>query len=136
MAHLGFTLDEDLTDQGLEGLCQSRVRDVAFVLVELAGREEAARRNKRLVQLVYHRRFADAGITGYEHQLGGTLGHHPIERRKQSIDLALPPVQLLWDQQSVRRSRARPAANGSMRPCDCHPARHRRRSASKPEAVW
>jgi len=54
MAHLRFTLDEDLADQGLESLGQSRVRDVAFVLVELAGREEPPLRNKRPVQLVYH----------------------------------------------------------------------------------
>src|SRR6202030_195275 len=60
--HLGFALDEDLTDQGLQGLRQGRVRDVALVLVELAGREEAARRNERLVQLVHYRGFADAGI--------------------------------------------------------------------------
>ena len=103
LAHLRFALDEDLTDQGLEGLCQGRVRDVALVLVELAGREEAARRNKRLVQLVHHRGFADAGITGYEHELRRTLGHDPVEGREQGVDLALPPVQLLWDQQSVRR---------------------------------
>src|ERR1700680_4463744 len=51
---LRFTLDEDLTDQSLEGLCQSRVGDVALVLVEFAGCEEAARWNKHLVELVYH----------------------------------------------------------------------------------
>ena len=143
MAHLRFTLDEDLTDQGLESLCQSRVRDVALVLVELAGREEAARRNQRLVQLVHHGGFADAGITGYEHELGGTLGHDPVEGRKQSIDLALPPVQLLWDQQSVRRRRARPEG---MDRCDHATAippgtaedrlPGRRRSGSAPRRSW
>jgi hypothetical protein len=54
MAHLRFTFDEDLTDQGLESLCQCRVRDVALVLVELSGGEKPARRNKRLVELVHH----------------------------------------------------------------------------------
>src|SRR5712692_6763896 len=101
--HLRFALDEDLTDQGLEGLCQSRVRDVALVLVKLAGREEAARRNKHLMQLIHHRRFADAGITGYEYELWPTLSHDPIEHRKQSIDLVFAPVQLFRYQQSVRR---------------------------------
>jgi hypothetical protein len=62
-------LDEDLTDQGLESLCQSRVRDVALVLVELAGREEAPQRNKHLVQLIHHGGFAHARITGYENEL-------------------------------------------------------------------
>jgi hypothetical protein len=32
VAHIRVALDEDLTDQGLGGLCQSRVRDVALVL--------------------------------------------------------------------------------------------------------
>ena len=31
------------------------------------------------------------------------MGHDPVEGRKQGIDLAFPPVQLLWDQQTVRR---------------------------------
>ena len=135
MAHLRFALDEDLTDQGLESLCQRRVGDVALVLIELAGREKPARRNKHLVQLVHHGGFADAGITGYEHELGGTLGHDPVEGRKQSVDLALPPVQLLGISNRSDESCA-PSGNGSMRPCDCHSARHRRRSASRPEAVW
>src|SRR5271157_2035907 len=34
--YFGFTLDEDLTDQRPQGLCQGRVRDVALVLIELA----------------------------------------------------------------------------------------------------
>src|SRR5580704_11249854 len=54
------------------------------------------------MQLINDGGLADAGITGYEHELGCTLSHDPIERREQNIDLALPPVQLLWDQKSVR----------------------------------
>src|SRR5260370_28279077 len=103
MDPLRFALDEALTDQGVEGLCQRRVRDVALVLVELAGREEATRRNKHLMQLVHHRGFADARITRYEYELWRILSHDPIERRKQSIDLVLPPVQLLRCKQAVRR---------------------------------
>src|ERR1700756_3760256 len=101
LVHFRFVLDENLTDQRPEGLCQGRVRDVALVLVELARREKPALRDKRLVQLVHHRRFADAGITGYEHELWRTLSNDPVEARNQGIDLALPPVQLLRDQQSV-----------------------------------
>src|SRR6266478_6724483 len=103
MAHFRFALDEDLTDQGLESLCQGRVGNVALVLVELAGREKPAWRDKRLVQFVHHRGFADAGITGYEHELWRTLSHDPVEGRKQGVDLALPPVQLLRDQHPVGR---------------------------------
>src|SRR5260370_15120620 len=93
LVHFRFVLDENLTDQGLEGLCQGRVRDVALVLVELARREKPARRYKHLVQLVHHPGFADARITGYEHELWRTLNHDPIERRKHRVHLALPPVQ-------------------------------------------
>src|ERR1700681_1250601 len=41
LIHLGFALDEDLTDQGSQGLCQGRVRDVTLVLIEFPGREQA-----------------------------------------------------------------------------------------------
>ena len=102
IANLRVAFDEDLTNQGLKRLCQSRVRDVALVLVELAGREEAARRNKSLVQLVYHRGFADAGITRNKHNLRCTSGHDPAEGREQDVDFALPSVQLFWDEQAVR----------------------------------
>ena len=101
MVHLGLTLDKNLTHQRLERLRQRRVRDVPLVLVELAGGENPARRNKHLVQLVHDRRFADAGIAGHEHQFGGAVCHHPVERRDQRIDLTLPPVQLLGYQQLI-----------------------------------
>jgi hypothetical protein len=98
LAHFSFALDEDLTDQRLEGLRQDRVRDVTLVLVELACREKPTRQNQHLVQFVHHGRFADAGVTGYEHKFRCAVGNHPVERCKQSIDLALPPVQLLRDE--------------------------------------
>src|SRR5260370_41721893 len=74
-----------------------------LVLVEFAGGEEATRRNEHPVQLIHHRGFAHARITGYQHELGGPLSHHPVEGCEQCIDLALSPIQLLRDQQSVRR---------------------------------
>src|SRR6266478_5044478 len=98
LVHLGFALDEDLTDQGQQGLCQGRVRDVALELVELARREKPARRNKDLVQFVHNGGFADTGITGYENELWRTLGHDPVEGLDQGVDLALPPVQFLGNQ--------------------------------------
>ena len=60
-------------DQALERLRERGIRDVARVLIELAGREQSARRNEHLVQLVHDRRFADARITGDEDQLPRAL---------------------------------------------------------------
>jgi len=42
---------------------QSGIRNVTFVLVELAGRKEAALRDKGFVQFVHHRGLADTGIS-------------------------------------------------------------------------
>jgi hypothetical protein len=50
------------TDKALEGLNQGGVRDVALVLVELAGREHPTRRDEHLMQLVHHQGLADTGI--------------------------------------------------------------------------
>ena len=88
--------------QAPEGLGQGGVRDVALVLVELAGREQAARRDERLVQLVHHRGLADAGIAGDQHQLRRAVGHDPVEGGEQRFDLALAAVERLRDQQPVR----------------------------------
>ena len=102
-AKLRITLAEDLADQALEGLRQGCVRNVALVLVEFAGREQAARRDQHLVQFVHHRGLADPGIAGHEHEFRRAIGHDAVEGREQRVDLALPSVQLLRDQQPVRR---------------------------------
>jgi hypothetical protein len=60
-------------------------------------REEAARRNQHLVQLVHDRRFAGTGIARDEHKFRCAVDHDPVERREQRVDLALPPVPLLRD---------------------------------------
>src|SRR6476659_1092269 len=44
-----FRLAQDLADQALKSLCQGRVRDIALVLVALAGREKAPRSHQDLV---------------------------------------------------------------------------------------
>src|SRR3977135_1610354 len=49
LVHLRIALHEDLTGQSLEGLCQGGVRDVALVLVKLAGREQPPRGHNLLV---------------------------------------------------------------------------------------
>src|SRR5882757_7486737 len=67
LAKLGLALAEERADKTLKGLAEGGVGDVALVLVELAGREQATRRDERLVQLAYYRRLTDTGIAGYEH---------------------------------------------------------------------
>ena len=101
MTDLCFALDEDLMDQHLESVCQGRVGNVAFVLVELGRREKSAQRNKRLVQLVHHRGFADARITGHKHELWPTLRHDPVEGCEQCINLALATIQFFGNHQPV-----------------------------------
>ena len=102
-AELRLALPEQRADQALERLCEGRIGNVALVLVELARGEEPARRDELLVQLVDHGGLADAGIAGHEHHLGRALRDDAVERRQQDVDLALAPVELLGDEQPVRR---------------------------------
>src|SRR5258708_2927934 len=101
-AKLRLALAQKRAHQALEGLGQGGVRDVPLVLLELAGREEATRRNEHLVQFVHHRGLADTGIAGHEHQLRGAVGYDTVEGREQRVNLALSAVKLLRDQQPVR----------------------------------
>src|SRR5260370_27896929 len=66
---LQLVLAQNLADQRLEGLGESRVRDVPLVLVELTRNEDATRQNVCLVQLVYDRGLTDARVAGYKHEL-------------------------------------------------------------------
>jgi hypothetical protein len=68
-------------------------------LVELAGREEAARRDEHLEQLLDHRGLADTGKAGNQDQFGRAGRYHAVECGDHGVDLALAPVQLLGDQQ-------------------------------------
>ena len=68
----------------MKGLRHRRIRDVALVLIELAGCEEAARRNQRLVEFVHDRGFADAGISGDENELRRAGGDDPMEGRERA----------------------------------------------------
>ena len=55
------------------------------------------------MQLVHDRGFADPGIAGDEHELGGAVGDDTVEGPQQAADLALPPIEPLRDQHSIRR---------------------------------
>src|ERR1700744_1463529 len=101
MIRFDFALDEDLTDERLESLCQGRVGNVALVLIKFARSEQAARRNKHLLQLVHDGRFADARIAGHKHELRSTVRHDTVEGREQCANLALSTIQLFGNHQPV-----------------------------------
>ena len=100
---LRLALREQRPDQTLEGLRQRRIRDVALVLVELARGEQSARRHQRPVQLVDHRRLADARIARDEHQLRPAAADRALEGGEQGRDLARAPVEPFGNDQPVRR---------------------------------
>src|SRR6267142_3307287 len=56
-----FVLAQKWSDQALKCLREGGIWDIALVLVELARRKKAARRNQRFLQLIDDRGFADAG---------------------------------------------------------------------------
>ena len=113
-AKLRLALAEKGPHEAAEGLGQGGVRDVALVLVELARREQAARRDERLVEFVHHRRLADAGIAGDEHELGCAIRHDPVEGAEQRLDLVLPAVKLLRRHEQRSDTSSAPSGNGSM----------------------
>ena len=79
LAKLHLALAEKRPHQAPESLRQGGVGNVALVLVELARREQAARRDERLVEFVDHRRLADAGIAGDQHELRCAIRDDAVE---------------------------------------------------------
>ena len=96
-AEFRFALREERTDQTLKGLGEGGIRDIAFVLVELARGEQAARRHQHLVELIYDGRLADPGIAGDEYQLRCAALDDVLKGGEQGRDLTRPPVQFLGD---------------------------------------
>ena len=80
-AQLFFALTQEWTDEALKGLRERRIRNVSLVLVELARRKKTSGRNERLVEFIDDGGFADAGVSGHEHQLGLAAGHDAVEGR-------------------------------------------------------
>src|SRR3954471_15100050 len=74
-----------------------------LVLVELARRKQAPRRNQRFLQLIDDGGLADTGVSGNEYQLRRATAHHTLEGGEQSVDLVGSPVQFLWNHQPVWR---------------------------------
>src|SRR6516164_11234445 len=98
-----FALSEQRPNQALKGLGQRRIRNVALVLIELAGREKATGRYQHRLQLVDDRGLADAGIARDQDELRRTAIDDAIECRKQGLDLTSPSVEFLGNQQPVGR---------------------------------
>ena len=134
-AQVCVVLAEERPDQALEGLRQRGIRDVALVLVELAGCKQAARRDERLVELVDDRGLADAGVAGDQHQLRPAARDDAIEGGEQGVDLARPARTASRGSAAGPECRASPSVKSSMRPWASHCDRQRRRSLSTPAAV-
>ena len=101
-AQVFFVLAEERPDEALKRLRQRGIRNVALVLVELAGCKQATRRDQRLVELIDDCGFADAGVSGDQHQLRPAARDDAIERGEEGFDLAVPPVQPLGDHEAIR----------------------------------
>ena len=87
----------------MKGLRQRRVGNAALVLIEFAGGKESTRQNQHPVQFVDHRGFADPGISGDQHEFRRAPLDDAVEGGQQGLDLARPSVQLLGDQEAIRR---------------------------------
>src|SRR5580693_9410542 len=47
-------------------------------------------------------RFADAGVSGDQHQFRSATANDAVEGSEQSFKLAVPPIQLLGDHEAIR----------------------------------
>src|SRR5713101_4842041 len=93
-SHLWIALANHWPDQALKGLRQVRIGDVTLVLVELAGCEEPARLYKHSMKFIDDRGFADAGISGDQHQLRRAAVDYAVKAGAQDLSLTRPSVQL------------------------------------------
>ena len=130
-AKLGVALAQKCADQALKRLRQRRIRDVALVLIELAGGEKAARRHQRLVQLVDDRGLADAGIAGDQHQLRPRRWRRRGRRRRAGSRSRARARTASPGSAAGRTRPVAPSGKASMRRCASHSARQRRRSRSQ-----
>src|ERR1700730_17654337 len=96
-----FALTEKRADKAVKGLSKSGVRNVALILVELAGCKKPAGRNEHFVELVDDRGLADSGITRHQHQLRFTGGDDLIEGIQKRFDLSIAAVQFFRHEEPV-----------------------------------
>ena len=143
LVQLDLAFAQNMADQGLERLREGGVRNVALVLIELAGREQASRRNEHLVKLIDHRRLADAGIAGDQHEFRRAIRHYAIEGCEQRVNRRAPfriaapgaadgPRYLACPAGTARYDRAPPIALGSA----AGPLPGPPRSDNDPPRIW
>jgi hypothetical protein len=95
-----FTLGQELPEQPLEGLDEGAIGR-AGDLIELAGGEVAALADDRLVELLDERGLADPRVPRHHREDGGPRAA-ALEGSIERIDIAVPSVQLLRNEEAVR----------------------------------
>src|SRR5262249_13964398 len=88
-------------NEALQGLNERGVGNIALMLVELAARKQATRRNEHLVQFVDDRRLADARISGHQYELRNTGGNDTFKCGEQCLAFAVAAVKLFGNKQSI-----------------------------------
>lgn len=94
---LGVGAREEVLHELTDGLGDRRVRDVALELVELAADEEALPLQHGPVQLVDHRRLADARVAADQDQLHAPRVPHAMERVEERGHRRLAAIEALRD---------------------------------------
>ena len=97
----GLAPAEQETDQALESLCQSGIRNVALMLVEFSRCKQSTRQNQLLMQLADDGGLADSRVSGDEHKLRPAACDDAVEGFEQGINLALASIQSFWQQQPI-----------------------------------
>ena len=125
-------------DELLEGLRERGIRDVALVLIELARREESARRRRAPGAARGRRRICRCRNS---RRPGPAPAAPPATTRSKAassvVDLGFAAVELLGDHAAGPARRARRARTARSGAAASHSARHRRRSLlGGRRAVW
>src|ERR1700751_628228 len=97
-----LTFTQHLAHKALEGMRQGSIGDIWLLSVKFPRNEIAALWHNHLVQLIYDRGFADAGITGYKHELRSPVSDDSIEDIDKDFAASVASVKLLRDHESIR----------------------------------
>src|SRR3954454_6084229 len=101
-AQIFLVLAEEPPDKALKRTGQGGVRNIPLVLVGFARREQAAWPHERFMKLIDDCGFSDPGVSRDQHQFGSATANDAVEGGQQSVNFAVPPIQLLWDDEAIR----------------------------------